>query len=174
MVKKLKKKSLTTLFPYITGNNTYLITLFLRYLLVIGGKGCFRGNISRYIIQRLALLVTRLKAIYNQLQANGLGYSDRSTYYKDWLCDLLIVIANIRRTGNWYRRNRVCNSFESGRASSIRGIKQRLPLCLLPRIYISSIVVLIYLTYRCILLYRPTFYFKFRSSITGQSFFSSK
>ena len=87
------------LTPY---SNTYLITLFLRYLLIIGRKGYFRGNISRYIIQRPALLVTRLKAIYNQLQANSLGYKEIPIYYKDQPYNLLIVIVNIRRTRNQY------------------------------------------------------------------------
>ena len=58
----------TALPPYITGSNTCLITLFLKHLsIAIGGKGCFRGNAPRYTIYSPALLVTRLKAIYNWL-----------------------------------------------------------------------------------------------------------
>ena len=112
--------STATCYPVAAGRRTCRITLFLIHL--AGALGCFLDRSPGATMDSPVLLVTRLRVTYSWPWAKTSRCRHRPTCYKNWPCDLLMIILKARRIGNWTRRNEAYRLFESSEAREMRDI----------------------------------------------------
>ena len=103
---------------YCCEKSIYLIILLLIYL--VNRLNCLLNKSSEIIINNPVLLMIRFKIIYNWSWIKIFDYKHKSTCYKNWSCDLLIIILKIKRIEYWIRRNEIYKLFESSEARDIR------------------------------------------------------
>ena len=106
------------------------------------------------------------RATYNYPWEKTEVCRSKPTFATDWPWDLLMVIANASRTGNWWQLNLTGISSADG-SSDILGIKTVFPHPTPERILHSKTCGLILVRIRWVPLQRPLDASKFQSSIKG-------